>query len=346
MYFQNLLQLNIIYFIIISFITIYSIDKLLIHFLKKKNIYDINEKKNNNFVYTGFGFSFVIITLFYFIVFLFFADIESKYYHVKYLPVPLSIIIIGSIGFLDDYKGTPVHLRILLFFLCCFLSTSSINNDILPFISYHKIQLIILTFFWVYVINASNFLDGGDRYYVNFILPNSIFFLIYYYYLDFDIIRVQINILIIIFILHFSFYNKNPAKLFLGDSGSLVLGFIYCWNIFNLIENKEIVLAIILTQFILTDVSITLLLRTFNKKNIFSRHKGFFIHVSKYLGRTNKNISNTIFIVNIIFVILALIYKLFLPSLLILFLAIIFNILYLAYMIKFKLSNLKYTYIN
>ena len=43
-------------------------------------------------------------------------------------------MIIGTIGFLDDYRGTPVHLRLILFFMCCFLSTSALNNNILFYI--------------------------------------------------------------------------------------------------------------------------------------------------------------------------------------------------------------------
>ena len=172
----DLLHNNIFIFFILSSIIIISINKIFSNFIIKGKIYDLNEKNNNNLVYTGFGFSFVIITLIYLFFFLITSDVNSQYFQIKYLSIPISVIIIGSIGFLDDYKSTPIHLRLSLFFLSCFLSTSSLNNDILPLIPFHKVQLIVLTFFWVYVINASNFLDGGDKYYINFILPSSIFF--------------------------------------------------------------------------------------------------------------------------------------------------------------------------
>ena len=55
----------------------------------------------------------------------------------------------------------------------------------------------------VYFLNASNFLDGGDRFFINFILPNSLFFIFYYYFINEDFLRLQINILVfsILFIL-------------------------------------------------------------------------------------------------------------------------------------------------
>ena len=344
--FLNLYQLNLSYFVIISMTIIIMINKIFTKFLIKKKIYDLNEKNNGNLIYTSFGFSFTIITLLYFILFWYFANLDNAYYHIKYLPIPISILIISLIGFIDDYKGSPVHLRLALFFLCCFLSTSSLMNNILPFIPFHKLQLIILTFFWVYLLNTSNFLDGGDKYYVSFIIPNFIFFSIYYYFFEFDLLRLQFSILILIFFFHFNFYNKDPNKFFLGDSGSLTFGYIYCFFIFNLIEKNEIILSILLSLFLLSDISLTLFLRIINNKNIFTRHKGFLIHVSKYLGRSSKNISLSILLTNFVLVILAIIHKLYFPSIIVLIFGILTIFIYLSYLIKFDLKNIKYTYLN
>jgi UDP-GlcNAc:undecaprenyl-phosphate/decaprenyl-phosphate GlcNAc-1-phosphate transferase len=344
--FLNLYQLNLSYFIIISLAVILIINKIFSQFLIKKKLYDLNEKNNKKLVYTSFGFSFVIITLLYLILFLLFVDSDNIYYQIKYLPIPLSILIIGTIGFIDDYKGSPIHIRLALFFLCCFLSTSSLTNNIIPLIPFHKLQLILLTFFWVYLLNSSNFLDGGDKFYVNFILPNFLFFSIYYYFFEFDSLRLQFNILILLFFLNFNFYNKEPNKFFLGDSGSLVFGYIYCFNIFNLIEKNDIILAALLSLFILSDVSLTLFMRVINRRNIFTRHTGFLIHVSRYLGRSSRNISLSILLTNFVLVILATIYKLYFPNIMILILGILVIIIYLSYLIKFDLKNIKYTYLN
>ena len=61
----DLLHNNIFIFFILSSIIIISINKIFSNFIIKGKIYDLNEKNNNNLVYTGFGFSFVIITLIY-----------------------------------------------------------------------------------------------------------------------------------------------------------------------------------------------------------------------------------------------------------------------------------------
>lgn len=346
MEFFNIYQQNLFYFITLSIISILLINKFLSKIIIIKKIHDLNEKKYNNKIFTGFGFSIVIITFFYLIVFLILEDSKNIYYQIKYLSVPMSIIILGIIGLIDDYKGSPIHVRLTLFFMCCFLSTSALNNDILGFIPFHKLQLIIITLFWVYFINTSNFLDGGDRYFTNFILPNTVFFCLYYYFLEPDTLRFQINLIILIFMINFSFYNKEPQKFFLGDTGSLTFGYLYCFNILHLVENNEFILAILLSIFILSDASITIFLRLLKKKNIFSRHKGFFIHISKFLGRSNKETSLAILYINSILAILAIIYKLYYENLIILFLGLICTAFYLSYLIKFDFKNLKYTFIN
>lgn len=347
MEFFNLYQQNLIYFIILSFSSILLINKIFSKIIIKKKIYDLNEKINNNKkVYTGFGFSFVIITFSYLIIFLILEDSKNIYYQIKYLSVPLSIIILGTIGLIDDYKGTPIHIRLTLFFMCCFLSTSALSNNILNFIPFHKLQLIIITLFWVYYVNASNFLDGGDKFFINFILPNSIFFCVYYYFFEPDTLRFQFNLIILIYILNFNFYNREPKKFFLGDTGSLTFGYLYCFNILHLIEKNEFTLAILLSLFILSDVSITLFLRVLKGKNIFSRHKGFFIHISKFLGKSNKETSLSILYVNSILVLLAIFYKLYHENFIIIVLGLVSVIIYLLYLIKFDLKNLKYTFTN
>ena len=335
MNFLNLHHVNLIMFTAFFFVITYFTNKIFSKILISKKIYDINEKSKNNLVYTGFGLSFVFITVFFLIYFFLIEENKSVYFHLKYISVPLSIIIIGSIGFLDDYKGTPIHIRLFVFCLCCFLSTSSISFSVFPFISSHKVVLAILTIFWVYGINVSNFLDGGDRYYINFILPSTLFFIFYYSFIDQDLLRLKINILIFMYFLHFSFYKNSPNKYSLGDAVSLVFGYCYCFNILNLIENQEIVLSIMMSMFLFVDITLTLLIRIMNKKNIFSRHKGFFFHIAKFLGRSSSNIAFSILFTNIALVILSIIYKIYYNNILILFLSIFIIILYLGYLLKF-----------
>ena len=116
MNYNNLLEINIFFFVFVSSILIYFINIFTLFYLKKFQVLDLNELNNNKKIYTGLGVSLAIISLLYFLLFIIFADPNTEYYHIKFLPIPLSVFLIGIIGFWDDYKGTPVHLRLTIFF--------------------------------------------------------------------------------------------------------------------------------------------------------------------------------------------------------------------------------------
>ncbi len=73
----------------------------------------------------------------------------------------------------------------------------------------------------------------------------------------------------------FMFYNYPPAKLFMGDSGSLPLGFLIAMLPFVHSNSNAAELAEIgfLIPVFLTDGTITIIKRIFAKKNIFSAHR-------------------------------------------------------------------------
>ena len=68
MNFLNLHHVNLIMFTAFFFVITYFTNKIFSKILISKKIYDINEKSKNNLVYTGFGLSFVFITVFFLIL--------------------------------------------------------------------------------------------------------------------------------------------------------------------------------------------------------------------------------------------------------------------------------------
>ena len=141
--------------------------------------------------------------------------------------------VITLIGFLDDKYGVSKTIRFLTQIGLALLATSIYADS--WFISF------LLTFFIVYFINAYNFMDGID----SLITFQSIFALIAFIiliiiadpaYLDYkDLNTLFLNfhpeILLIIILIAFSFFNFTPAKLFLGNSGSYFLGMFLSYHI-------------------------------------------------------------------------------------------------------------------
>jgi UDP-N-acetylmuramyl pentapeptide phosphotransferase/UDP-N-acetylglucosamine-1-phosphate transferase len=154
--------------------------------------------------------------------------------------------------------------------------------------------------------NCSNFLDGGDEYFTNSLIPYFGFLCYFYYFVSYDDIYLFFNFFVFIFLIVFRSANRNPAKAYLGDSGSITIGYIYFFNILKFLEHGNYQIVFLLSIFILLDPSITILVRLTKKLNIFTRHQGFFFHIAKKLGYNVRQISFYMFVNNLIISICAI----------------------------------------
>lgn len=144
------------------------------------------------------------------------------------LKINIFIIIFGFIGFIDDYlkvtkkntKGLPSLFKLILqilfagFFLIICIKYNTMSNIFM---------FIFLIFIIVGTNNGVNFTDGLDGLCAMVTIVVSIFYIILsikYENNEF----LLINIVILSMLLSFMYFNHYPAKLFMGDTGSLFLG--------------------------------------------------------------------------------------------------------------------------
>ena len=153
------------------------------------------------------------------------------------------LLVIFLIGFFSDLRklnspGTRFILQILTIFFFVFLNDLSISNTRVFFLDYildYKIiSYLFVTFCLLIVINGSNFIDGLNG------LTLGYFFsllLILFNLAEFKVLISNDKILICLFIMTylilFNFFNK----LYLGDNGSYLLGFIFGTLLIILFKN-------------------------------------------------------------------------------------------------------------
>lgn len=129
----------------------------------------------------------------------------------------------------------------------------------------------LLTIFWiVLLINTLNFLDGLDGLAsgVSVICGISIFFL------SLSLMQPAAALLSLIFagvVFGFLPWNFNPAKIFLGDSGSMFLG--YMLGILSVISGGKVATAFLILGVPLLDVIWVIFRRIFHGKSPFSADK-------------------------------------------------------------------------
>jgi len=205
----------------------YVLTYLLIKFAYKLGLVDIpNERSmHKHMVPRGAGLAFVASV--FFTLFLF--DIT---YLIKYYYVYLAIAIVFILGLWDDYKCISPKIKfIFIFFSSVFLYINDIA--ILSLGTYLGYELVLpswfvfpFTFFAIAgYTNALNLMDGLD----GLAASISIVMLIAFMSIGLehnDELLTTLSSFFIITLIPFLLFNWNPAKIFMGDSGSLTLGMV------------------------------------------------------------------------------------------------------------------------
>ena len=195
---------------------------------KLKLIDNKNLHYANNTTPTGSGIIFLLIfilsNIFYFYLEIFDEFIPNRYYFLI-----ISAVVLSITSFIDDIKPIDPILRLLIQFICIYISLSclNLNNLVLPF----KLSILLTFCFWVYVTNITNFIDGTD----GFLVTHALFFflniLTISFFNKYEFFSYFIALMILPSLIIFFFFNKPNARLFMGDAGSIFLGFLigYCF---------------------------------------------------------------------------------------------------------------------
>ena len=211
-----------------------------------------HKSKEGTPIMGGIGFILAILA----VVALFFVYVGIKGEATKYIPLALTIAFAvsnGAIGFVDDYcklikkqnEGLTRKQKLVLQFaitagyLCVMGYTGNLPNEIvIPLINLPirgALWYIFAAILTVGVINGANFTDGLDGLASTVTYVIGIFFALFAFYAK-DTGLSVVGGAIIGATLGFLLYNIHPAKVFMGDTGSLFLGAIVMGTLFQMQE--------------------------------------------------------------------------------------------------------------
>ena len=280
--------INILIYSSISFLLLFLISKISYNL----NLVDAPNKRKIHHKPTAYTGGIGLCLIYIIAVFLF--DFSSEK-----LNLILSIaFLIGIVGFIDDKHdlsvGSKLSLQIIPIIYLIIIENLSINH--VGNYNYFKLELnsfsIPFTLITIlFLINSFNYFDGLDGV-LSFSTISTLGIL--FFLTPNENIKLFL-IIILIPILSFLFFNfsifKLP-KLFLGDSGSLLLGFIMAFTLIYLSIQKivhPILLAFSISIFAYEFLSINLI-RLKNKKKLFKAGQD---HLHHQLFKYNKSIFQT-----------------------------------------------------
>ena len=103
----------------------------------------------------------------------------------------------------------------------------------------------------------------------------------------------------------FLWWNRPPARIFLGDVGSVPLGFLLGWLLLDAAARGEWAAALILPLYYLADATLTLLRRLLRGARVWEAHREHFYQQAVRDGRGHGAVLIAVCLVNIILVVLA-----------------------------------------
>jgi len=285
--------INILIYSLISFLAFFSISKVSYNL----NLIEIPNKRKIHLKATAYTGGIGLSLIYIFALFLF--DFSSE----KLNFILSTAFLIGIVGFVDDKydlnAGGKLSLQIIPIIYLIILENLNLNS--IGNYNYFKLELnsfsIPFTLIAIlFLINSFNYFDGLDGV-LSFSIISTLailFFLIPNENIKLFLIIILIPIL---FFLCFNFSIFKLPKLFLGDSGSLLLGFVIAFTLIYLSIEKivhPILLAFSVSIFAYEFLSINII-RLKNKKKIFDAGQDHLHHLlfkyTKSIFQTNLFIS-------------------------------------------------------
>ena len=241
------------------------------------------------------------------------------------MSIKMNSILIGSFiiiltGVVDDIKPIPAKVKFLFQIIAA--SIVAIYGDILLrdlsafgiYIDFGYFSYPITILFIVAIINCINLIDGLDGLAAGlssiYFVTIGIVILCWTHTFGLDAI---LTFVMLGSTLGFLCHNFNPAKIFMGDSGSMFLGYIIA--VIALLGFKNVTMTTLLVPICflaipILDTAFAIIRRIINKKPISEPDKQHLHHQLLNLNLSHRNVVLVIYLIDILFASAMLVYML------------------------------------
>ena len=307
---------------LLAFIITMLIIPVLIHISHKNKWYDIIDQRkihNGNIPRLG-GIGIFLSFIFSIAVF----SIMNPAYRLNVFNKNFIVFLIGGliihiVGLLDDFNNLRARYKAFIESLVAiglvFLDIR-IDHIQVPFteiVIYNKYILSLLSFLWYLgIFNAINLIDGIDG--LSSVVSGIVClgYTLHFFY-SHHVFMASISITLFFAISGFFFYNKPKAKIFMGDSGSLFLG--YALSVLPFLDvtsfTTKPVLATVITILLIpiSDTLFAMARRTYRRIKISVPDKEHLHHMLLDFDFTNWEILILMTFINTLLIVSTIVFK-------------------------------------
>ncbi|MFC0272237.1 glycosyltransferase family 4 protein [Metabacillus herbersteinensis] len=223
--------------------------------------------------------------------------ITAELYNEKLTAIIIGSMIIIMTGILDDKYELSAKLKLLgqlsaaVIVVASGLTVSIIE---IPFVGVYDLGVLSypVTILWIIAItNAINLIDGLDGLAAG-ISTIAITTIAIMAMMNGKMLILTLSLIILGSTLGFLYYNFNPAKIFMGDTGALFLGYsisiLSLLGLYKSVTLFSFVVPILILGVPIFDTIFAILRRWINKKPISAPDKGHLHHRLISIGLTHK----------------------------------------------------------
>ena len=277
--------------ILIECILVFLLSLILIYLVKQYastlNLIDIPNERSTHTVHTprgaGIGFFLGVAAI---LPFFFFG------YFMEHLWTFLAIFMVFAVGVLDDLKETSPNLKFVILILgsiMLFFDKIMIDEVGIFFgvdINLGWFALPFTIFAVVGFTNALNLIDGLDGLSatISIIILGGLFTI---GYMHNDTIMMMLSAAFISSLLAFLIFNWHPASIFMGDSGSLTLGFVISLLSIKALAYVPTVSVLFLGAIPIIDTIVVMVRRKINGGSMFAADHCHIHHVLRHFFSEN-----------------------------------------------------------
>jgi len=215
----------------------------------------------------------------------------------------LAALLVFLLGVFDDLKNYRARYKLYIVTIAAVLSCIDgfIIKDLGVYFDYTIPLMTVSIPFTIFAIvaftNALNLIDGLDGLAgtISIIMLSSLWLIGYQ---NNDYLIMGITALIVPALLAFLVFNWNPARVFMGDSGSLTLGFIISILCIKALDYVNPAVVLYLVAFPLFDTIIIMTRRKMYGRSIFFPDKNHAHHV--FLTFFNDKVRTTVVVIALI----------------------------------------------
>lgn len=226
---------------------------------------------------------------------------------------PLGLVLVGVLGlalvsWLDDLRGLSPGVRFPVQIAAVALGLSVLPADALVFQGWLPWlpDRLLAGFCWLWFVNLFNFMDGIDGIAGTETVCIGLGIVLVVGLVRIDPFLAQLAAVTIGAALGFLVWNWHPAAVFLGDVGSVPLGYALGWLLIALAAQGYLIPALILPLYFGLDATATLLRRLRRGVRIWHSHREHFYQQAVQKGRRHDEVVLAVLLGNLMLILCAL----------------------------------------